>query len=471
MLTASHLTPLGSRLALGVFAFGLLGLLIASQPAWKLTDFDQHFYTKLAYDLDKYGVFSNGPFNSVDSTITAPAPGMFFGPAYPVLVLAAMKLDQRFADAVRCSVEAHRKHRDENTCEAYLTPIRLMNAFLLSIGVIAVGTAAELIFRRRLISVFSGTLALTALALEADIFSYIMTESTSFSLYTVLMLTVLLAWRTRRIWQFGLSGLLLGALCLTKPSFLVLFPAIAAATFLHGFCVLKATQRSTWAHVLAFTLAFALVIGTWVIRNTVSVGKVGLTEEYGAAVLIERFAYNDMRAREFLLAFPYCTPGLGDVAFDLVYGNDSMHRFVFHTPDSFFHVGRGWRDKLVEEYGRIDPIIRGIFVDEMRTNWWRHILVSIPLAWCGMWAGWIVSLFLVPLFCWAVVRALRAGQLLLPLYAAPAVIMLALHAAVGNHYTRYNLILVGPYAVGAAWIIWSWLLNAHWRWRSLAQKP
>ena len=163
MLTASHLTPLGSRLALGVFAFGLLGLLIARQPAWKLTDFDQHFYTKLAYDLDKYGVFSNGPFNSVDSTITAPAPGMFFGPAYPVLVLAAMKLDQRFADAVRCSVEAHRKHRDENTCEAYLTPIRLMNAFLLSIGVIAVGTAAELIFRRRLISVFAGTLALTAL--------------------------------------------------------------------------------------------------------------------------------------------------------------------------------------------------------------------------------------------------------------------------------------------------------------------
>jgi hypothetical protein len=34
--------------------------------------------------------------------------------------------------------------------------------------------------------------------------------------------------------------------------------------------------------------------------------------------------------------------------------------------------------------------------------------------------------------------------------------MLALHAAVGNHYTRYNLILIGPYAVGAACIIISW---------------
>jgi hypothetical protein len=30
--------------------------------------------------------------------------------------------------------------------------------------------------------------------------------------------------------------------------------------------------------------------------------------------------------------------------------------------------------------------------------------------------------------------------------------MLALHAVVANHYTRYNLILIGPFAVGAAWI-------------------
>jgi hypothetical protein len=31
--------------------------------------------------------------------------------------------------------------------------------------------------------------------------------------------------------------------------------------------------------------------------------------------------------------------------------------------------------------------------------------------------------------------------------------MLGLHAAVANHYTRYNLILIGPFAAGAAWIM------------------
>jgi hypothetical protein len=100
----------------------------------------------------------------------------------------------------------------------------------------------------------------------------------------------------------------------------------------------------------------------------------------------------------------------------------------------------------------------------MRTNWWRHLLVSIPLAWCGMWAGWIVALALLPLFACASVQAIRKREPVLLLYAAPAIMMLGLHAAVANHYTRYNLILIGPAAIGAAWMISAWLQHARLRW-------
>ena len=31
--------------------------------------------------------------------------------------------------------------------------------------------------------------------------------------------------------------------------------------------------------------------------------------------------------------------------------------------------------------------------------------------------------------------------------------MLGLHAAVANQYTRYNLILIGPFSIGTAWMI------------------
>jgi hypothetical protein len=464
MATCLSVTALKTKIGLGIVAFATLSALILNRPAWTLQDFDQPFYITIAYDLDKWGVFSNGQLGEIDSTYTRPQSGMFFGPVYPLLILGAMKLDPRFAEAVRCSVEADRGHRDETTCEPYEIPMRLLNAFLLAIGIVAIASVAELIFRKSRIFLLAGAFALTAAAFEAGIFSYLMTESTIFSIYGLFAWATVLAWRTGRTRHFVLAGGALGLLCLTKPSYLAVFPLVVVSSLLYARWRVDRRQPRVGRHVLAFCLAFGCVLGAWVARNIISVGKFGFTEEYGSAALIERFAYNDMTAREFFQAFAYCTPGIGEAVFDPVGGTDSMHRFVYHTKDSFFHVGRDHRNALIDQYVRLDPVISGIIRREMRTNWWRHLLVSIPLAWCGMWAGWLSSLFLVPLFAWACVRSAGEKQPLLLLYAAPAVAMLGLDALIGNHYTRYNLILIGPYSVGAAFIVSSWL----GRWRFVA---
>ena len=456
------------RTLLAVLAFAVLAVAITRQPPRKLIDFDQVFYITIAYDLERYGVFSNGLFDNTDSTRAAPPPGMFFVPAYPLLVLAAMKIDPRFDAAVTCSLEADQGHRDEATCEPYATPMRIIHAFLLALGVLAIAVVGEIIVKTRAAFWLTGALATASLAAEADIFSFVMTEALTFSLYSIFALALVLAWTRPRARHFILAGLMLGLLCLTRPSFMVLFPVAAGLSLIYAYRLCDPRPKFALAHVLAFTVAFALVVGAWVARNAVSVGKPGLTEEYGSAVLIERFAYNDMTPREFFTAFPYCTPGIGDAAFDLVYGKDSMHRFVFHTRDSFFHAGRGRRDALLKEHGRLDPLIGGIVRDELRANWWRHLLVSIPLGWCGLWVGWLWALLTVPLFGYAGVRAIRQSQPLLLFYAAPAIAMLGLHAVVANHYTRYNLILIGPFAVGAASIMSAWMANARWRSRALA---
>jgi 4-amino-4-deoxy-L-arabinose transferase-like glycosyltransferase len=458
---------LPARIILALVAFALLSTAILSQPAKRLSDFDQSFYLTIAYDLDRYGVFSNGVFDTIDSTQAMPAPGMFFVPLYPVLVLAAMKLDRRFATAAACSIESNHGHRDEATCDLYARPMLIIHALLLALGVLAVAMAGEMIFQSRAVFWLAGALATASLATEADIFSFVMTESLTFALYSLSTLAMVVAWKSGRARNFLLAGCVLGLLCLTRPSFLVLAPVLVILT-LFGAWLSGTPQKSAWAHVLTFALAFSVVLGAWVTRNVVSVGKTALTEEYGSAVLIERFAYNDMTPREFAQAFPYCTPGLGDQAFDLIYGRDSMHRFVYHTTDSFFHVGRGRRDALVQEHGRLDPLIGGIVREEMQARWWRHLLVSIPLAWCGMWVGWLWALGLIPLFGWACMRAVRQRQPQLLFYAAPALVMLALHAAVANHYTRYNLPLIGPLAVGAAWIMWTWIAARHSRSPALA---
>lgn len=453
-------------------AFLVLGLSILSRPDWKLRDFDQVFYVTIAYDLDRYGVFSDGIFDPVDSSVQPAQPGMFFGPVFPAMILAVMNLDQRFAEAVRCSVDSNRGHRDESTCEAYETPIRILSAALLAIAVAVVGFAAELIFRRtQWIFLVTGLFATAALASEAHIFSFVMTESAIFALYSVFAWTLLRALIAPAAVRFAIAGAVLGLLCLTKPSFIALLPIAIAIILFFGFKIAKIPRHPIAAHSLIFAAAFACTIGPWMARNYVSIGKFGLTNEYASAVLVERFAYDDMTPQEFLLAFPYCTPGIGDLLFDKVYGTDSMHRFVFHTPASFFHNGRDRRDDLREQHGELDPLIGRLVHNEMQTNWWRYLLVSIPLAWCGAWPGGIVTLLLLPLFIASLLQAVRTREPLLVLYAVPAVLMLGLHAAVGNHYTRYNLILIGPYSVGAAWIICSVLPYGRWRPRFLASEP
>src|SRR5262249_47447554 len=334
-----------------------IGLSILVRPDWKLRDFDQVFYVTIAYDLDRYGTFSDGIFDPVDSSIEPAQPGMFFGPVFPVMVLAVMKLDHRFAEAVRCSVDSNRGHRDETTCEAYEVPIRMLNSILLAIGAAAVGLAADLIFRRPpwtfLLAVLFAT---AALANEAHIFSFVMTESTIFAIYSVFAWMLLRALTRPSAIRFAVAGVTLGLLALTKPSFAVLLPAALAIVFAFGYWIAKISRILISVHILVFALAFACVVAPWMVRNYISLGKFALTKEYASAVLVERFAYDDMTAQEFFLAFAYCTPGIGDLLFDKVTGADSMHRFMFQTSGSFFHTGREQRDSLIERNGQIDPL-------------------------------------------------------------------------------------------------------------------
>jgi hypothetical protein len=165
--------------------FVVLAGAILSQPDWKLKDFDQLFYIKIAYDLDRHGVFSNGVFDDVDSTQATPPPGMFFGPVYPLLVFAGMKVDARFAQAVTCSMEAIHNHRDKGNCEAYATPMRIIHALLLAFGVLMIALAANLIAPGAVVFGLVGALATAGLFLEAEIFSFVMTESVTFAVQPV----------------------------------------------------------------------------------------------------------------------------------------------------------------------------------------------------------------------------------------------------------------------------------------------
>jgi hypothetical protein len=439
----------GGRIVFGLLIFAALVTAILTRPPKWLDHFDQSLYLTIAYDLNHHGVFSNGVFGRAGGV----APGMFFGPVYPWLIVVATKLDARFATAVDCIVETRRAGRDSSECEAYARPVHIMHAALLALGVLMIAFAAERIFARRAVFWLAGTLATFALLPEADLFSFVMTESITFFLYSAAALALVLALQAPTLNRLVPLGLLFGLLCLTRASFVVLAPVVIGLIVINGIWLLRAAGRAVLNHVLAFALAWLLVVGPWLVRNAVVLGKWNLTEEYGSATLIERFAFDDMSAREFILAFPYCLPWIGEPAVNWAFGRQAMARFTYSAPGSFFEIGRTRRDRLVAAHGRLDPLIKGLIGEEMRQRWWRYLLVGLPLAWCGMWVGGLLGLALVPLFAWACVEAVRRSKPLFLLYAAPALAMLGLHAAIANHYTRYNLILIGPFSAGAAWVI------------------
>lgn len=442
----------GSRIVLLLLVFATLATAILLRPAKWLSDFDQSFYLTIAYDIVHHGVFSNGVFDKVNSTREAPPPGRFFGPVYPALVVAAIKVDPRFARAVDCSVEANQDVRDGAQCEVYALPMHVIHAALLAIGVLTIALAAEMIFASPITFWLAGGLATVALLADADLFSFVMTESVTFSLYSIAAFSLISALKTPRFWKVLVVGCLFGLLTLTRASHVVLalvVPVLLAVYYRWT----NAQWRQIARHLAAFAVGWMAVVSPWLVRNAMSVGHWGLTEEYGSATLIERFAYNDMSAREFLLAFPYCLPEVGPPLIERAFGAAVIERFVYYTPHSFFRVGRLHRDKLVEAHGRLDPLIGGIAREELSRNWWRHLSVSVPLAWCGMWVGGWLGLALAPLFAAACIAAVRRSRWLFLIYAAPAIAMLGLHAAVANQYTRYNLILIGPFSVGAAWLV------------------
>jgi hypothetical protein len=65
----------------------------------------------------------------------------------------------------------------------------------------------------------------------------------------------------------------------------------------------------------------------------------------------------------------------------------------------------------------------------------------------------MLALAYVPLFVWACRRAIYHSRPLFLLYAIPAFCMLGVHVVLANHDLRYNLILIGPFAAGSAWIV------------------
>ena len=132
-----------------------------------------------------------------------------------------------------------------------------------------------------------------------------------------------------------LAGCLFGLLCLTRASFVVLAPVVPALIAFHGLSRLSKPGRSVVVQCAAFALGWLVMVTPWFVRNGVSVGRRSLSEEYGCAALIERFAFDELNLREYLLV-SVLSPDIGSPVVRHAFGAQAMDRlYTTRSPASF----------------------------------------------------------------------------------------------------------------------------------------
>jgi hypothetical protein len=190
---------IGARMIFALVIFTALTTAILTRPQKTLTEFDQPLYFSVASDLIHYGVFGNGWFADDERAGAAPAPGLFFGPTYPWMIVVLAKVDPRFAQAVDCGADMYRQKRPYGSCEVHVWPMLVIHALLLTLGALAIARAGELLFGSILFFWIAGAAATAGLLAEANQFSFVMTDATAFALYGLAMLAMVLGWtRSKR---------------------------------------------------------------------------------------------------------------------------------------------------------------------------------------------------------------------------------------------------------------------------------
>jgi hypothetical protein len=323
----------------------------------------------------------------------------------------------------------------------------VIHALLLSMGVVAVALAGQIIVPGRWAFPLTAVITTAGVFSHATLFSYMMTEALTFCLYSLTTLAFIAAVKTPRPLFFALGGAALALLVLDRPSFLAL--ALLLPTILLFRHRSRRTLGSLLANTLVFLLCFETMLLPWQARNYRSVGKFGLSEEYGAFNIIVRFGYNRMTLAGGLIGFPAALPQVGLPLTRALFGADTPRRLGWGwNDDSLYGAGGRKAFELRGTYGRLDPIISRLIVDELRENWWKHLLTTIPIAWTGLWVGQTWGLILIPIFAVVLICQTRRRDYLLLYYSAPALAMILAHAAFANHAVRFNIGFIGPVSVG-----------------------
>lgn len=413
-----------------------------------LNAFDQPFYIGITHDMLDYGRFTNGFMFESKPHEDPPPPGMRFTPVYPAILYVVARFDPVFRSAINCVVRTRAK--SDSCPESNILVRRIQFVMLCVIYWLIWWMTRRVSGQDRVAWLALGIGLLTASDMLGHV-DYVMTEITSIFFVTLTFTALIEATVRQRhglLW-FGAAGIFAGLAGLTRPE----YPYVAVfSCVLFGFFALFSKQKlRNAASILVFMGALTFTITPWIARNRIVLGRTAFTSSYGAHVLNERIAFDEMTWFEYRLSYLCWLPD-GNGMGSLLFGPHTCDRFQWSSdPNSFYSIGNGQlMQQSLKASGGWPHMMPYLIKTYIIPHAFKHFLVTIPLALRGAYVNRYWGLILLPICLLMTWRALRRRDAQILILTMPAWINLLFVSAVSVDQPRYNLMLIIPYSISGA---------------------
>lgn len=383
---------LGLMLILAVYAFAGT----ASQLRKPDVTGDEGSYIALAFNLYKLGVITHGqevtgeagvePYVTEDGVVTWPSASR--APAYLLFLATSLHLHP---DAGAVDRDCMIDRPPSSLCREVRQDLKLGNVLLFTLLTLLTYAVTRQLSGSAVAGFFAALLVASSesLAYMADT---LRSEVLAAFLFCLASSALLWAWQRPGLLRCGFVGICFGALALCQPIYLyAIIPlSVVLAIRLARFRSIALKPGMAAACFGVSLVAFSLTVGPWLLRNHHYFGTYNVTGT-GAATLRIRAEYDQMTWREYIASFAYWAGDGRERIAGTFFPEDWYHRLDRdNSATGYYRIAKGRGAQLFRETGLAGRELKEALGQEAKSMIFadpvKHVLVSIPFAWRGLYA-------------------------------------------------------------------------------------
>jgi 4-amino-4-deoxy-L-arabinose transferase-like glycosyltransferase len=414
---------------------------------------DDDQYISMGYNMQKYKTFS---MDTKD--VPNPEPTAYREPGFPALIALDIALSPRLREMSREQLYAGglKQLRYDQI------PLIIIIALLAMFITIRVTKSIPFGYIMLFMVGSSEILAVTANHLFSENIAIIFLLCASLLLYKI--------YEEKKIIYFILLGISLALLTLVKAIFMY-FILFVLIVFIIYIVKDRLKRKKIIAGALLFIVFYSLLIGGWMYRNYRQFGSFFVANG-GGVILLLRAGKDTLTNKEILASFIYWMPGekVKNEILDRTLGKESYARLDRSKQTSIYRIAQNTRDNLTEQklkegYTKgmadliVDKELRKMGEEGILKNPFRHLLVTLPIAWRGIFieVGFtltilnnnflllqfdtilFINIFLFFCFFYVIILILKKRKWQLLMLYIPAIYLYLINSFITQDKPRYNI--------------------------------